>query len=234
MDLTSTIVPKSDQLNSDDLITGPRTFTVTEVRVKSTTEQPVDIHLAESPGKPFRPSKTVLRILVTAWGKEGDEYVGRRMTLYRDAEVKWAGQEVGGIRVSALSHITKQIKLALTETRGKKVTHIIKPLADDAPLAAPVPTYMADARAAKTLAEWREVWQRAKDAGHLTDALKAELTPIGEALKAEKSSKPPEQYVAEARQKMLDAGEDPDRVVYAADEPPADFQGELYQPEADQ
>ena len=139
MDLTNTIVPKSDQLNSDDLIAGPRTFTVTEVRVKSTTEQPVDIHLAESPGKPFRPSKTVLRILVTAWGKEGDEYVGRRMTLYRDAEVKWAGQEVGGIRVSALSHITKQIKLALTETRGKKVTHIVQPLADEPakPTAAP-------------------------------------------------------------------------------------------------
>ena len=54
MDLTNTIVPKSDQLNSDDLIAGPRTFTVTEVRVKSTTEQPVDIHLSESPGKPFR------------------------------------------------------------------------------------------------------------------------------------------------------------------------------------
>jgi hypothetical protein len=136
MDLTNTIVPKSDQLNSDDLIAGPRTFTVTEVRVKSTTEQPVDIHLAESPGKPFRPSKTVLRVLVTAWGKEGDEYVGRRMTLYRDAEVKWAGQEVGGIRVSALSHITKQIKLALTETRGKKVTHIVQPLADARPATA--------------------------------------------------------------------------------------------------
>lgn len=131
MDLTNTIIPKSDQLNSDDLITGPRTFTVTEVRVKSSADQPVDILLAESPGKPFRPSKTVLRILVTAWGKEGDEYVGRRMTLYRDAEVKWAGQEVGGIRVSALSHITKPIKLALTETRGKKVTHIVKPLADE-------------------------------------------------------------------------------------------------------
>ena len=138
MDLTNTIVPKSDQINADDLITGPRTFTVTEVRVKSTPEQPVDIHLAESPGKPFRPSKTVLRVLVTAWGKEGDDYVGRRMTLYRDAEVKWAGQEVGGIRVSELSHITKQIKLALTETRGKKVTHIIKPLADaPAPAARP-------------------------------------------------------------------------------------------------
>ena len=130
MDLTNTIVPKSDQINADDLIAGPRTFTVTEVKVKSSAEQPVDIHLAESPGKPFRPSKTVLRVLVTAWGKEGDDYVGRRMTLYRDPDVKWAGQEVGGIRVSELSHITKQIKLALTETRGKKVTHIVKPLAD--------------------------------------------------------------------------------------------------------
>jgi hypothetical protein len=43
---------------------------------------------------------------------------------------------------------------------------------------------MADARAAKTLDEWREVWQRADAAGHLNDALKAELTPIGAALKA--------------------------------------------------
>jgi hypothetical protein len=141
MDLTNTIVPKSDQLNSDDLIAGPRTFTVTEVRVKSTTEQPVDIHLAESPGKPFRPSKTVLRVLITAWGKEGDDYVGRRMTLYRDDEVKWAGQEVGGIRVSALSHINKPIKLALTETRGKKKNHTVQPLPDaPAPAQAKAPT----------------------------------------------------------------------------------------------
>ena len=190
MDLTNTIIPKSDQLNSDDLIAGPRTFTVTEVRVKSTTEQPVDIHLAESPGKPFRPSKTVLRILVTAWGKEGDEYVGRRMTLYRDAEVKWAGQEVGGIRVSALSHITKQIKLALTETRGKKVTHIVQPL-KDAPAPEPDVDYQAEAAAATDLDGWRKVWQQAKDAGHLTEALKAELMPIGEALKAAPVEEPP-------------------------------------------
>ena len=181
MDLTNTIIPKSDQLNADDLTTGPRTFTVTEVRVKSSPEQPVDIHLAESPGKPFRPSKTVLRVLVTAWGKEGDDYIGRRMTLYRDPEVKWAGQEVGGIRVSHLSHIPKPMKLALTETRGKKTTHVVQPLAD-APPAAKVPDYAADARAAQDIAEWRKVWQRAKDAGHLTDALKAELTAIGEAI----------------------------------------------------
>jgi hypothetical protein len=64
-DLTESIVPKSDQLNAEDLLTGPRTFTITEVR-KGSLEQPVDIHLAEFPGRPFRPSKTVRRILVAA------------------------------------------------------------------------------------------------------------------------------------------------------------------------
>lgn len=192
VDLTNAIVPKSDQINSDDLITGPRVFTVADVR-EGSSEQPVNIHLAESPGKPFRPSKTVLRILVTAWGKESSAYIGRRMELYRDPKVKWGGQEVGGIRVSALSHIDKPMKLALTETRGKKETHHIKPL-KDAPPSAPVPNYMDDARAAKTLADVQAVWRKADAAGHLTDALKAQLTPLGEALKtaaAEPASEPP-------------------------------------------
>lgn len=136
MDLTSTIIPKSDQLNSDDLIAGPRTFTITDVR-EGNSEQPVNIFLTESPGKPFRPSKTVLRVLVTAWGKESSVYVGRRLTLYRDPDVKWAGSEVGGIRVSHLSHIDKPMKMALTETRGKKQSVIVQPL-PDAPAAAPV------------------------------------------------------------------------------------------------
>lgn len=135
MDLTNTIIPKSDQLNSDDLIAGPRTYTITDVR-EGSSEQPINILLAESPGKPFRPSKTVLRILVTAWGKESSVYIGRRMTLYRDPEVKWAGSEVGGIRVSHLSHIDKPMKMALTETRGKKKSLTVQPLPDQ-PTAAP-------------------------------------------------------------------------------------------------
>jgi hypothetical protein len=32
MDLTQSIIAKSDQLNADDLLSGPRTFTVAEVR----------------------------------------------------------------------------------------------------------------------------------------------------------------------------------------------------------
>ena len=39
MDLTPTLAPKSNQLNSDDLIAGPRTITITSV-VAGNAEQP--------------------------------------------------------------------------------------------------------------------------------------------------------------------------------------------------
>ena len=50
------------------------------------------------------------------------------MTLYRDAKVKWAGLEVGGIRVSHLSHIERDMVMALTATKGKRAPHTVKPL----------------------------------------------------------------------------------------------------------
>lgn len=135
MDVTEAIAPRSDQMNAEDLLTGPRTFTIAEV-TKGSAEQPVCIHLAEFPkGRPFKPSKTVLRIFVAAWGKEAQEWVGRRVTLYRDPDVKWAGAAVGGIRVSAMSHIEKPLSLSLTETRGTRRAHKIQPLKDE-----PAPT----------------------------------------------------------------------------------------------
>ena len=55
MDLTDTIIPRSDQMNAEDLLTGPRTFTIMEVRKSDSTEQPVDIVLVEfPPGRPFK------------------------------------------------------------------------------------------------------------------------------------------------------------------------------------
>ena len=136
MDLTDSIAPKSDQLNAEDLLSGPRTFTITEVRKGASAEQPVDVVLAEFPGRPFKPSKTVRRILVAAWGPEADAYTGRRMTLYRDPEVRFGGSEVGGIRVSHLSHIDKPLTVALTVTRGKRAAHKVMPLADLSPVEA--------------------------------------------------------------------------------------------------
>jgi len=128
MDLSATIVPKSDQLNAEDLLTGPITVTVDRVVVKPGSEQPVDIHLIETPGRCFRPSKTQRRLLIKAWGQESDTYPGRRLTLYRDPNVKYGGQKVGGVKISHLSHIEKEFTIALTETRGKRTTHTVKPL----------------------------------------------------------------------------------------------------------
>lgn len=134
MNLTETIAPKSDQLNADDLLAGPQNVTVAEVRKGASAEQPVDIVLAEfGPGRPFKPSKTVRRILVAAWGAEAEEYVGRRMTLYCDPDVKFGGATVGGIRVSHMSDIGKPLNLKLTTTRGKRTPFTVQTLPEAAP-----------------------------------------------------------------------------------------------------
>lgn len=130
MDISDTLTPRSDQLNAEDLLTGPRVFTVEKV-TKGSAEQPVEIHLVGLPGRPFKPSKTVCRLLVAAWGSEASAYAGRRMMLYRDPAVRFGGQDVGGIRVSALSDIKERITLALTVTRGKRAPFVVEPLADE-------------------------------------------------------------------------------------------------------
>ena len=129
MDISSTIEPKSDQLNAEDFLLGPRTFTVERVS-GGTAEQPVNIHLKESPGKPWRPSKGMRRILVAVWGTDGDGFAGKRVTLYRDPGVKYGSEEVGGIKISHLSGIDKPVKIALTVTRGKRQPHTVEPLVE--------------------------------------------------------------------------------------------------------
>jgi hypothetical protein len=208
MDLTQTIIAKSDQLNADDLVGGPQTFTVTDVRMGD-SEQPVSIVLAEWPeGRPFKPSKTVLRILVLAWGKESDDWPkGARMTLYRDEKVKWAGTEVGGIRVSHLSHIKSPLKVALAESKGKKKLHTVQPL-PDAPLAEPARMsvdYVSEVEAAKTDTELRAIWKQAKEAGELTDPLAAKITAAADKLAGPQAEPDAD---ADEQQMILDAERD--------------------------
>ena len=144
MDMTPTIVPKSDQLNSDDLIAGPITIKITRVTIK-TGEQPVSIYYEGDNGKPYKCCKSMARIMVSAWGADASKYVGRSLTLYRDASVKWGGMEVGGIRISHMSDIDSAMTMALTVTRANKKPFTVKPLASVAPKAAPPVTASPDA-----------------------------------------------------------------------------------------
>jgi hypothetical protein len=127
-DMRNVIIPKSDQLNSDDLISGPRTITIREVTIKA-GEQPCSMFFDGDNGKPYKPCKSMARVLVSAWGADAKAYVGRSLTLYRDPKVKWAGMEVGGIRISNMSHLDHDMTMALTETKGKRAMFTVKPLA---------------------------------------------------------------------------------------------------------
>lgn len=134
-DMTAVIAPKSDQINADDLIAGPRTITVSSVEIRPGTEQPVSIFFEGDDGKPYRPCKSMSRVLVSAWGPDAKAYVGRAMTLYRDPSVTWGGMEVGGIRISHLSHVERDMSMALTATKGKRKPFLVKRM--EAPKSAP-------------------------------------------------------------------------------------------------
>lgn len=127
-DMSKVIVPKSDQINADDLIGGPRTIRIREVKVSPETEQPVSIFYDGDNGKPFRPCKSMCRVMVNIWGPDSKTYAGKSMTLYRDPKVKWGGMEVGGIRISHMSDMENQVVMALTETRASRKPFTVKPL----------------------------------------------------------------------------------------------------------
>lgn len=134
MDISETTQPKSDQQQYDDFIDGStRTVTVSGV-TKGSPEQPINIELEEYPGRPFRPNKTMRRLLLVAWGKESSEYIGRKLTLVGNPNVMWGGKAVGGVEIAALSHIPEPLTVALTTTRGRRAPFTVQPLT-----AAPAP-----------------------------------------------------------------------------------------------
>jgi hypothetical protein len=127
-DMRATIIPKSDQLNADDLIGRDMTIKITGVDIKGGQEQPVSIHFEGDNGKPYKACKSMCRVMVSAWGADSKKYVGRSMTLYRDAKVKWGGLEVGGIRISHMSDIPEDMTMALTVTRANKKPFTVRPI----------------------------------------------------------------------------------------------------------
>ena len=127
-DMGTVIIPKSDQINADDLLAGPITIMVEKVSIRPGTEQPVSIHFAGDGGKPYKPCKSMARVMVHCWGPDANKYVGRSMTLYCDPKVKWGGMAVGGIRISHMTDIEAVKTMALTETKGSRKPFTVHPL----------------------------------------------------------------------------------------------------------
>ena len=171
MDIGDTTAPKSDQQNYDDYAGGiVRTVTIAETRVVG-GEQPVEIHLVEFPGRPYKPNKTMRRVLVAAWGEKSAVYAGRLIELGGDPNVKWGGQPVGGIVIRGLSHIEKPLKIRLAESKGKRTVVEVQPIA------APAPAPQVDVAAETDVDALRAAWQTADpDTRKAIEARVTELT----------------------------------------------------------
>jgi len=132
MTLDMQTAPKTNQLNYDDIPNG-KSITITIASVKGNTDpqQPISVHYEGDNGKPYKPGLSMRRALVMAWGDDGIEYVGKSMTLFGDPSITFGPQKVGGIRISHMSHIDKELNFPLTISKGKKKPFIVKQLKID-------------------------------------------------------------------------------------------------------
>lgn len=127
MDLSKTIIPRSDQLNFDDVQISSITAVIKSVRAGN-KEQPVFIDLEGYDGRPYKPSKSMRRVLIEGWGNDGHAWAGKSLTLAGDPSVKYGGVAVGGIKVKAMSDVESSFSLMLTVSRGKRVEHVVEKL----------------------------------------------------------------------------------------------------------
>ena len=188
--LAEALAPRSDQLNSDDLIAGPRVLKITGARVaKDDRQTKIIINYEGDNGKPWKPCKTMGRAMVMAWAITDEaQLIGKSVRVYRDPTVRFGDQgEVGGIRISHMSHIDKAVNVKLTVTQGKKGMFTFQPL----PTAVPrevVDELTPEAaehslRTAATLDDLKAVWANKamrpfrEKLQPVLDERKAELTP---------------------------------------------------------
>jgi len=130
MNLSTTITPKSSQLNADDLISGPRTVRISDVQQGPSAEQPVAISFDGDNGRPYLPGKSMRRVLVSMWGADSKAYIDKRITLYNDPSITFGPEKTGGIRISHASGIEAPLEIALTVKKGKRKPHTVNPLPD--------------------------------------------------------------------------------------------------------
>lgn len=120
-DITGSCKPRSDQLNAEDLLGGDIEITITGFDYNETRDpSPLWLYHDHDPKRPYKPCLTMRKVLSCLWSKYAEDFVGRRLLLYRDPTVTFGRDEVGGIRIRAMSHIDAAKTVLLTKTRGKR------------------------------------------------------------------------------------------------------------------
>jgi hypothetical protein len=128
LDVSSTILSKSDQLNASDLIGNEMILAVSGVNLVNSDDQPMVINYESDEGRPYKPCKSMRRVLVGLWGKDASQWIGRSIGVYNEPSVKWAGKQEGGIRIKSMSHIDNDKSVTTSESKHKKITYLISKL----------------------------------------------------------------------------------------------------------
>lgn len=124
-DISFALEAKSDQLNAVDIMGVEPIIRIRDVQVK-TGEQPVSVYYDGDNNKPWKPCKGMLRILAGAWGRDSKEWIGKHAKLFYEPSVRYAGQEVGGIRIRSLSGIDqKGLAFSITISRSKREPYTV-------------------------------------------------------------------------------------------------------------
>ncbi|BCW47940.1 hypothetical protein [Arthrobacter sp. StoSoilB13] len=131
MDISKALVAKSDCLNASDLTGAPIVATIAGAR-KGDAAKPVVIDLVGMDGRPWKPSKGMLRVIAHAWGVESDAWIGRLVKLVNNPEVIYAGEKVGGVEVIAMSHIPADFTIPVRISQKKVKQHHVAVLAEPA------------------------------------------------------------------------------------------------------
>lgn len=172
VDIRAATKPKSDQLNYENYLTGPQTYTVAKV-TPGDRDHPVFIHMVECPATPYKPSKGMLKCISKpeGWGDKSSKWVGKLITLYGDPTVIYGGVEVGGIKVQAMSDISSDYETLISARRGVRKPHLIKKLEvayyDPDKFAANFQAWISAIAAGKATAE--QILAKVQQSGKLTD-----------------------------------------------------------------
>lgn len=144
IDITSTMVGKTDQLNAYDLLSGPRTIRIRDVKVdKKNPQQPLWLYFDDDDGKPWKPALTVRRILGLVWGLDASTWIGLRCTIWCDPKVRFGGADVGGIRVSHMEGMSQPRTLNLATAKNARSNFTVQPLKIDASAGSKAEKYRA-------------------------------------------------------------------------------------------
>ena len=165
-DIARAIEPQSDRQNAVDYMAGPKVFTVagtSDYRDEKGRAR-VNVHLAEAPDRPFKPSATNLRLIAIGWGEDDTVWPGRRVKLALDPEVMFGREKVGGIRVVGLSGMEQPFTAKLPVTRGKKQEFRVEVL-PDAPAPPPIPDDVT------TLAQYQDYYRHRAQNGATPEEL---------------------------------------------------------------